>query len=400
MKLIELIWRLIRHLFSESLIKEHWLQLIDFLFCYNHKPELILYIASSYIIGLKNEILRSENSDDLKFILFDISNYTKLTTVFKRAKELYKKYNKYQIYKYYPYMPIYSDDSNDYNQLPENYFPNDYKENVNFIKDEMMLIDKEYNEKDKHLEKTEKHFKELLLKEKEAQRKFLSELYKENEKENIIKKELDIALLHKMRYNEELAKKKINKINELNNTIKSTVNIFNNLNDAEVNRAKLEMDHKKQYENIVLGQRLLHEQINKYDKECNKGLEKLQKLRKLKENQLKQNYDENNELQASMNEVKRAMQYIKDYNKDFEEHDEENRKKENEFYKNNDFNEYGNNNDFNTINNNKIFKNYNPNSISSNNIFSTQFSDNNPNLQFQMNIMEQQQIDNRYLEEE
>ena len=400
MKLTELIWRLIRNLFSESLIKEHWLQLIDFLFAYNHKPEMILYIASSYIIGLKNEILRSENSDDLKFILFDISNYTKLTTIFKRAKELYKKYNKYQIYKYHPYMPICSDDSNDYNQLPENYFPNDYKENVNFIKDEMMLIDKEYNEKDKHLERTEKHFKELLLKENEAQRKFLSELYKENEKENIIKKELDIALLHKMRYNEELAKKKINKINELNNTIKSTVNIFNNLNDAEVNRAKLEMDHKKQYENIVLGQRLLHEQINKYDKECNKGLEKLQKLRKLKENQLKQNYDENNELQASMNEVKRAMQYIKDYNKDFEEHDEENRKKENEFYKNNDFNEYGNNNDFNTINNNKIFKNYNPNSISSNNIFSTQFSDNNPNIQLQMNIMGQQQIDNRYLEEE
>ena len=408
MKLTELIWRLIRTLFSESLIKEHWLQLIDFLFAYNHKPEMILYIASSYIIGLKNEILRSENSDDIKYVLFDISNYTKLTTIFKRAKELYKKYNKYQIYKYYPYMPIYSDYSNDYNQLPENYFPNDYKENVNYIKDEMMLIDKEYNEKDMHLEKTEKHFKELLLKEKAAQRKFLSELYKENEKENIIKKELDIALLHKMRYNEELAKKKINKINELNNTIKNTVSIFNCLNDAEVNRAKLEMDHKKQFENIVLGQRLLHEQINKYDKECNRGLEKLQKLRKLKENQLKQNYDENNEnnehdLQTSMNEVKRAMEYIKDYNKDFEEHDEENRKKENEFYKNNDFIEYGNNNDINvnTINNNKIFKNSNPNAISSNNnIFSTQFSDNNPNLQLQMDIMGQQQIDNRYSEEE
>ena len=95
-----------------------------------------------------------------------------------------------------------------------------------------------------------------------------------------------------------------------------------------------------------------------------------------------------------MNEVKRAMEYIKDYNKDFEEHDEENRRKENEFYKNNDFN---------TINNNKMFKNSNPNAISSNNIFSTQFSDNNPNLQLQMDIMGQmgqQQIDNRYLEEE
>ena len=95
------------------------------------------------------------------------------------------------------------------------------------------------------------------------------------------------------------------------------------------------------------------------------------------------------------------MEYIKDYNKDFEEHDEENRKKENEFYKNNQFIEYENNNDFNTINNNKILKNFNPNAISSNNnIFSTQFSGNNPNLQKQMDIMEKQQIDNRYLEEE
>ena len=403
MKLTELIWRLMRNLFSESLIKEHWLQLVDFLFAYNHKPEMILYIASSYILGLKNEILRAENSDDIKNILFDINNYTILTTVFKRAKELYKKYNKYQIYKYNPYVPFYSEysESNDYNQLPENYFPNDYKENVNYIKDEMMLIDKEYNQKDMHLEKTEKHFKELLRKEQEAQRKFLSELVKENEKENIIKKELDIALLHKMRYNEELAKKKINKITELNNTIKNTVNIFNNLNEAEVNRAKLEMDHKKQYENIVLGQRLLHEKINKYDKECNRGLEKLQNLRKLKENQLKQKYDDNNELLNSMNEVKRALEYMKDYNKDFEEHDEENREEEKIFYKNNDFTEYDKYNPKNIKNSN----------VMSNNIFSTEFSDNiynNPSLEQQQqfnnnsnsNIYIYNQPDNRYIEED
>lgn len=368
MKLTELIWRLMRALFSESLIKEQWLQLVDFLFAYNHKPEMILYVASSYIIGLKNEILRADTSDDIKNILFDTSNYTILTTVFKRARELQKKYNKYQIYKYYPYVPIYSDYSNEYNKLPDNYFPSDYKENVNYIKDEMMQIDREYNQKDAHLEKTEKRFKELLRQEQIAQRKYLSELGKENEKENIIKKELDIALLHKMRYNEELAKKKINKITELNNTIKDTVNIFNCLNDAEVNRAKLEMDHKKQYENIVLGQRLLHEQINKYDRECNRGLEKLQKLRILKENALKQTSDENSELQHSMNEVKRAMQYIKDYNKEFEDHDQENRDTDNYFYKKNELS-YGNS--FNTLNQK------NPNIISSNNIYSTQFSESN-----------------------
>ena len=390
MKLTELIWRLIRNLFSESLIKDHWLQLIDFLFAHNHKPEMILYIASSYILGLKNELLRAENSDDIKNVLFDVSNFTKLTNIFKRARELYKKYNKYQIYKYNPYMPIYSDLSVDYNKLPEKCFPEDYKENVNFIKDEMMQIDKEYTQKDIHLEKTEKYFKELLRKEQEAQRKFLSELGKENEKENIMKKELDIALLHKMRYNEELAKRKINKITELNNTIKNTVNIFNNLNDAEINSAKLEMEHRKQYENIVLGQRLLHDQINTYDKECNKGLKKLQNLRKLKENQLKQRSEENNELQNSMNEVKRALDYIKYYNKDIEDHDQEKREEENDFYKQ-EFMDNGNINEFNTINNNK-----NSNVISSNNIFSTQFSDHNFVNQ---NIDFQNQNENRYAEE-
>ena len=118
----ELIWRLIRNLFSESLIKEHWLQLMDFLFAYNHKPKMILYIASSYILGLKNQILRAENADDIKYILFDISNYTILTKIFKRTKKLQKKYNKYQIYKYSPYIPIYSDFSNDYNKYQKNVF--------------------------------------------------------------------------------------------------------------------------------------------------------------------------------------------------------------------------------------------------------------------------------------
>ena len=105
-----------------------------------------------------------------------------------------------------------------------------------------MRINKEYDEKDIHLQRTDKYYKDLLRKEKEAQRKFLSELNKENMKEYIIKKELDIALLHKMRFNEELAKKKINKLDEINDTIKNTVNIFNNLSEAEVKRVQQEME--------------------------------------------------------------------------------------------------------------------------------------------------------------
>ena len=368
LKLTEIIWRLIRNLFSESLIRDHWLQMIDFLFAYNHKPEMILYIASAFILSIKNEIMTSSNSDEIKSVLFDTNNYTKLTNIFKKAKELYKKYNKYQIYKYIPYYPIYTEYSNDYNKLPDNYFPDDYKENVDNIKDEMMRINKEYDEKDMHLERTDKYYKDLLRKEKEAQRKFLSELNKENMKEYIIKKELDIALLHKMRFNEELAKKKINKLDEINDTIKNTVNIFNNLSEAEVKRVQQEMEHKKLYENIVLNQRILHEQINKYDRECNKGIEKLQNLRKMKE---EIGEVSNPDLKNSMNEVKRTMKYMNDYYKDFEQHDKDNMNNENYFYKKNIYSDKNNineiNNNENTINQIQNFEN-NYNNVNQNNM--------------------------------
>ena len=385
LKLTEIIWRLIRNLFSESLVKDHWLQMIDFLFAYNHKPEMILYIASSFILSIKNQILACFNSDELKNIIFDTSNYTTLTNIFKKTRELYKKYNKYQIYKYIPYYPIYTEGEKDYNKIPENYFPDDYKENANSIKDEMMKINKEYDEKDIHLERTDKYYKDLLKKEKEAQRKFLSELNKENMKEYMIKKELDIALLHKMRFNEELAKKKINKLDEINATIKNTVNIFNDINEAQIKRVQQEMAHKKLYENIILNQRVLHEQINKYDRECNKGLEKLQNLRKTKES-----IGENSipELKGSINEVKRTMQYMNDYYNDFHDIDKNNMENENYFYKKNI---YSDKNTINEIKNNENtlnqFNNFN------NNIINDEINENNYDyLKEQNNIMNNDNI--------
>ena len=385
LKLTEIIWRLIRNLFSESLVKDHWLQMVDFLFAYNHKPEMILYIASSFILSIKNQILSCSNSDELKNIIFDTSNYTTLTNIFKKARELYKKYNKYQIYKYIPYYPIYTEGEKDYNKIPENYFPDDYKENANSIKDEMMKINKEYDEKDIHLERTDKYYKDLLKKEKEAQRKFLSELNKENMKEYMIKKELDIALLHKMRFNEELAKKKINKLDEINATIKNTVNIFNDINEAQIKRVQQEMAHKKLYENIILNQRVLHEQINKYDRECNKGLEKLQNLRKTKES-----IGENSipELKGSINEVKRTMQYMNDYYNDFHDIDKNNMENENYFYKKNI---YSDKNTINEIKNNENtlnqFNNFN------NNIINDEINENNYDyLNEQNNIMNNDNI--------
>ena len=187
----------------------------------------------------------------------------------------------------------------------------------------MDKTDKEYMKKDEVLNKTEKKFHDLLLKEEAAQRHFLSEINKQEEKENLIKHELDIALYHKMKYNDKIIDRKIDKISNLNEVIEKSINIFDNLNNAEVEQARDEMELKKQFENIVLTQRILHEKILAYDKHANKSLQKLARLRQKKEEELLNKYD-NDQMIYDANQIKRQMKYINDYDKEFEERDKQN----------------------------------------------------------------------------
>ena len=160
------------------------------------------------------------------------------------------------------------------------------------------------------------------------------------------------------------------------------------------------MEHKKLYENIVLNQRVLHEQINKYDRECNKGLEKLQNLRKMKEEI--GDYGQSPELKNSMNELKRTMQYMNDYYKDFEELDKENMKNENYFYKKNINSDKNNineiNNYENTINqqqkfNENFINNENLNKESNNEFNSDNYE--NPNIFIEQYINMNNEFDNQ-----
>ena len=324
LKITEIIWRYMKTLFSEILIKEHWLQTMDFLFCYNHKPEMILYLASSFILKLKNPILKCSNGEELKQILFEVNGNMSLTKIFKQTLELYDKYNRYQLFKYKPQIPIFSTFDKDYPRLNiHKIFPNDYLEHVRAVSEDMDKTDKEYMKKDEVLNKTEKKFHDLLLKEEAAQRHFLSEINKQEEKENLIKHELDIALYHKMKYNDKIIDRKIDKISNLNEVIEKSINIFDNLNNAEVEQARDEMELKKQFENIVLTQRILHEKILAYDKHANKSLQKLARLRQKKEEELLNKYD-NDQMIYDANQIKRQMKYINDYDKEFEERDKQN----------------------------------------------------------------------------
>ena len=72
--------------------------MMDFLFAYNHKPEMILYVASSFILSIKNKILACSNSDDLKNIIFvqnmieDLYHTAKNANMIQMTMEKVKKY--------------------------------------------------------------------------------------------------------------------------------------------------------------------------------------------------------------------------------------------------------------------------------------------------------------------
>ena len=103
----ELIWRMIKYLFSESLKKDDWLALIDFLITYNHKSEMILYFAAAFFIFTKNDIgtgtLQQKN---LIKLFIDNKQRREMNKIFNLTLWLYKKYsNSLQEFVYEPYIP-------------------------------------------------------------------------------------------------------------------------------------------------------------------------------------------------------------------------------------------------------------------------------------------------------
>ena len=104
----ELIWRMIKYLFSESLKKNDWLSFIDFLITYNHKPEMILYFTSAFFIFTKNDINTSINLTQKNLVKLFLDNKPRreLNKIFNLSLWLYNKYSKsLQEFVYEPYMP-------------------------------------------------------------------------------------------------------------------------------------------------------------------------------------------------------------------------------------------------------------------------------------------------------
>lgn len=283
MKMVELIWRLVRHLFSESLIKEQWLQVMDFLICYNHKPETILYFSASFIMKLEPFILKATDAESLKKVLFEVNQTVTLSTVFKQSLQLMKKYNRYQLYKYKPYIPY---DAKTYPKVFKN-FPREYILNTTELEKGMLEMDIEYEHKDSSVKTLEDKYRNLLNAEKKVQRHFISEINKEHEKDNIMKHELDVALFSKVTYQKELIDRKIEKLDNINSTVKRGINILQDLNEAQKLRVGQETDIKRSFQNNVLKQKEYYNKMSNIDVESNKCLNKMADLRNKKVEDMK-----------------------------------------------------------------------------------------------------------------
>ena len=209
----ELIWRMIKYLFSESLKKNDWLSFIDFLITYNHKPEMILYFTSAFFIFTKNDINTGINLTQKNLVKLFIDNKPRreLNKIFNLSLWLYNKYSKsLQEFVYEPYMP--QERADKYKNM--NNIGNKLYDAVEKMKNEFNRGELEYDigrqlmMNDDYKTILEKKYRELCNLEREIEYCRKDILEQEKIKNDILKWQLDI-----ISHQRNAAIKKIEQIN-------------------------------------------------------------------------------------------------------------------------------------------------------------------------------------------
>ena len=169
----ELIWRLLKFIFTESLPKKDWLSFIDFIITYNHHPEMILYFTAAFLISMKNELITNKNNQ--KGILLCILNTKikrKMEHIFSIALSLYKKYSKtLPNYVYEPYKPPEKIDKYpDMSNLNMRYF-NDFEKLIDhFINSEEKIdVNLQLSQNEEYKTVFERRYNGLCQREKEIE---------------------------------------------------------------------------------------------------------------------------------------------------------------------------------------------------------------------------------------
>jgi hypothetical protein len=274
MKLNEIIWRFFKHFFSESFPKDNWLQILDFVITYNHKPEILLYLACSLMIKQDKLILKTKSFDDLKKTLFNSNIQIDMIKLFKHSLHLMNKYSKYQIYKYKPYQPFPVD------QYPLiDKFPLDFLSTTAKIREDLFKEEEQFEIKKNQINLIEKKFYDLAKKEELMQMTYASLIHKEKEKAEIYKKELDLILYQKSKFYDEIKNRKLDKVNKLENLIDKSLNFYDKMKQTELRAFEEEMKKKKELEEFDIKSRLQQEELNNLEFESNRKMIELLNLR-------------------------------------------------------------------------------------------------------------------------
>ena len=192
----ELIWRMVKLLFSESFKKNDWLSLLDFLITYNHRPEMILYFCSAFFILSKNDISSELKLNQKNFLKLFIDNKQRreMNKLFNLSLYLYNKYsNTLQEFIYEPYYPQEQKDKYRTINLTNNFYDaiermkNDiFKGNFNYDIGRQLMMNDDY----KII--LENKYRELCNREREIENCRKDILEQEKRKNDILKWELDI----------------------------------------------------------------------------------------------------------------------------------------------------------------------------------------------------------------
>lgn len=272
-RITEICWKFMQSFFSESLDKIPWMQLLDYLACNSHRPEILLYINSALLLISDKLIMKCKNAEELYSLLFSqnllkypIAN-TNMLKVFNLANKLYEKYSGFQLYKYSPHIPF---ENGNYKLRVK--FPLDFLGTTASIKEQIFHEENNIAEKKSQIELLENNFKSLLKKEQQIQRVYENMVHKEKEKAELMKRELELLLFKKNKINNELKEKKLEKIGRLQSVIDDSLGLYKKMNENEIKYFDEELKTRKILEECDMKARLQQEELNNLEIEANKKM--------------------------------------------------------------------------------------------------------------------------------
>ena len=98
-------WEFMRNLYAENLEKEKWMQLIDFLLTFNHRPEYLIYFHAAFLLSQEVALKNCKNISDIEKFQYSILNVDMLK-LFNQTVNFEKKYSSQNNNLYKPYVPL------------------------------------------------------------------------------------------------------------------------------------------------------------------------------------------------------------------------------------------------------------------------------------------------------